>query len=102
MDAEIRREVRAHPRNNSAFLGGIVATGLGGGFAFMGGMLALAGGVSDRSGLVTAGAITAGVGLVAVGPGVWLLVSSGSHAEVLLDGAPAVATPRTLDMRAAF
>jgi len=95
-------EVRAHPRNNSAFLGGIVATGLGGGFAFMGGMLALAGGVSDRSGLVTAGAITAGVGLVAVAPGVWLLVSSGSHAEVLLDGAPAVAAPRTLDMRAAF
>jgi hypothetical protein len=95
-------EVRAHPRDNSAFLGGIVATGLGGGLAFMGGMLALAGGVGHREGLVTAGAITAGVGLVAVGPGVWLLVSSGSHAEVLAEGSPMANAPRSLGMRAAF
>ena len=32
-----------------------------------GGFLALPGGLSDRSGLVVAGSITAGVGLVAVG-----------------------------------
>jgi hypothetical protein len=95
-------EVRAHPRDNGAFLGGIVATGLGGGFAFMGGMLALAGGASGREGLVTAGAITAGVGLVAVAPGVWLLVSSGSHAEVLTEGSPMATAPRSLGMRAAF
>src|SRR6187402_508893 len=95
-------EVRAHPRDNGAFLGGIVATGLGGGLAFIGGMLALAGGASDRTGLVTAGAITAGVGLVAVGPGVWLIASSGSHAEVLTEGAPALAAPRRLGIRATF
>jgi len=95
-------EVRAHPRNTGAFLGGIVATGLGGGFAFIGGMLALAGGAADRSGLVTAGAVTAGVGLVAVGPGVWLIVSSGSHAEVLSEGSPAAAAPRSLGVRSTF
>jgi hypothetical protein len=95
-------EVRAHPRQNGAFLGGIVATGLGGGLAFMGGMLALAGAAGDREGLVTAGAITAGVGLVAVGPGVWLLVSSGSRAEVMVEGSEATAVPRTLGMRATF
>ena len=95
-------EVRAHPRNNGAFLGGIVATGLGGGLAFMGGMLALAGSVSDRSGLTTAGAITAGIGLVAVGPGVWMIVSSGSHAEVLSDGSPLASQPRSIGIRTAF
>ncbi|HYQ27400.1 MAG TPA: hypothetical protein VER04_09270 [Polyangiaceae bacterium] len=95
-------EVRAHPRANGAFLGGIVATGLGGGFAFIGGFLALAGAAADRSGLVTAGAVTAGVGLVAVAPGVWLIASSGSHAEVLSDGSPAVATPRRLGIHATF
>jgi hypothetical protein len=95
-------EVRAHPRDNGAFLGGIVATGLGGGLAFMGGMLALAGGAGHREGLVTAGAITAGVGLVAVGPGVWLLVSSASHAEVLVEGSATASAPRSLGMRATF
>ena len=95
-------EVRAHPRKTGALLGGIVATGLGGGLAFMGGMLALAGSVGDRSGLVTAGAVTAGVGLVAVGPGVWLIVSSGSRAEVLSDGMPAASVPRWIGVRSTF
>jgi len=97
-------EVRAHPRNTGAFVGGVVATGLGGGFAFIGGMLALAGGASDRSGLVTAGAITAGIGLVAVGPGVWLIVGSGSRAEVLSEGPStgAAAAPRWLGLRSTF
>src|SRR5687768_4174707 len=45
-------EVRAHPRNSGAFVGAIVAAGVGGGLAFMRGMLALAGSVGDRSGLV--------------------------------------------------
>jgi hypothetical protein len=78
-------EVRAHPRNNGAFVGGIVAAGVGGGLAFMGGMLALAGGVADRSGLLVAGAITAGVGLIAVGPGVYMIVTSGSRTEIRSD-----------------
>jgi hypothetical protein len=78
-------EVRAYERQMGRFVGGIVAAGLGGGLGFMGGMLALAGGVSGRSGLTTAGAITAGVGLLAVGPGVYLIVSSGSKTEVRSD-----------------
>ena len=55
-----------------------------------------------RAHLVTVGAITAGVALIAVGPGVWLLVSSGSHTEVLLDGTKAATAPRAIGLRAAF
>jgi hypothetical protein len=75
-------EVRAHPRRQGAFVGGIVATGVGGGVAFIGGFLALMGGMADRSGLAVGGAVTAGVGLVAIVPGVYLIASSGSKAEV--------------------
>jgi len=95
-------EVRAHPRKTGAMVGGIVMAGLGGGLAFIGGMLALAGSAGDRSGLVTAGAITAGVGLLAVGPGVWLIVSSGSSAEVLNDGVSVATAPRSLGVRSTF
>jgi hypothetical protein len=84
-------EVRAYDRNKGAFLGGIVATGLGGGLAFIGGFLALAGGLSDHSGLLVAGGVTAGVGLVAVGPGIYLIVSSGSKTEIRSDRAPSQA-----------
>jgi hypothetical protein len=59
-----------------------VATGVGGGVAFIGGFLALMGGMADRSGLAVGGAVTAGVGLVAIVPGVYLIASSGSKAEV--------------------
>jgi hypothetical protein len=79
-------EVRAYGRNNGKFVGGIVTTGLGGGFAFIGGFLALAGGLSDRNGLLVAGGITSGVGLVAIAPGIYMLVNSGSKAEVRSDG----------------
>jgi hypothetical protein len=75
-------EVRAHPRSMGTFVGGIVAAGVGGGLAFMGGMLALAGSVGDKSGLVLAGGITAGIGLIAVGPGVYMIVTSGSRTEI--------------------
>ena len=78
-------EVRAYERRNGAFLGGLTAVGLGGALGFMGGMLALAGGVADRPGLTLGGGITAGVGLAAIGPGVYLIVSSGSKAEVRSD-----------------
>ncbi len=79
-------EVRAYPRNQSKFLGGIVAAGVGGGLAFMGGFLALAGGLAERDGLLLGGGITAGVGLVAVGPGVYMIATSGSKTEVRSDG----------------
>jgi len=79
-------EVRAHARNTGEFLGGIVTTGLGGGLAFIGGFLALAGGLSDESGLLVAGAVTSGIGLVAVAPGIYMLVASGARTEVLSDG----------------
>lgn len=95
-------EIRAYPRQTGAFVGGIVAVGLGGGFAFIGGMLALAGGVSERSGLVTAGAVTAGIGLVAIGPGVYLIATSGSRAEILSEGAPVAAVPRQLGVQTTF
>jgi hypothetical protein len=81
-------EVRAHPRNKGAFVGGIVAAGVGGGLAFMGGFLALAGSLGERDGLVLAGAITAGTGLLAVGPGVYLIVTSGSHTEIRTERGP--------------
>ena len=79
-------EVRAFARNQSKFLGGIVAAGVGGGLAFMGGFLALAGGLAERDGLLIAGGITGGIGLVAVGPGVYMIVTSGSKADVRSDG----------------
>ena len=81
-------EVRAHPRNTGAFMGGIVATSVGGGLVFMGGFLALFGGMADRDGLVVAGAITSGVGLVAIAPGVYLIATSGSKAEIRTDQGP--------------
>ncbi|HEY3494331.1 MAG TPA: hypothetical protein VGK73_06585, partial [Polyangiaceae bacterium] len=74
--------VRAFPRNQGKQVGGIVAAGVGGGFAFMGGFLALAGALADRDGLLVAGAVTAGIGLVAIGPGVYLIATSGSKTEI--------------------
>jgi len=75
-------EVRAHPRDTGAFVSGIVTTGVGGALAFMGGFLALFGGMSDHNGLTVAGGITAAVGLVALVPGVYLITTSGSKAEI--------------------
>jgi hypothetical protein len=95
-------EVRAHPRDDGAFSGGIVMTSVGGGLAFIGGFLALMGGMGDRDGLVVAGAVTAGIGLVAVGPGVWLIAKSGSSAEVTSEGSPTAATPRTVGLAGSF
>jgi hypothetical protein len=95
-------EVRAHPRDTGAFVGGIVAAGVGGALVFMGGFLALAGSAGDRDGLVVGGAITAGVGLLAIGPGVWMIVASGSKAEVLTEGGSPVAAPRVLGLGGNF
>jgi hypothetical protein len=95
-------EVRAHPRDSGAFVGGVVAAGVGGGLAFIGGFLAIMGSAGDRDGLVLGGAVTAGVGLLAVGPGVWLIAGSGSNAEVLAEGTPTSATPRSVGVGASF
>ena len=65
---------------------------MGGGIAFIGGMLALAGGLSERDGLLIGGAVTGGIGLVAVAPGVYLLATSGAKAEVLSDGVEVTAS----------
>jgi hypothetical protein len=51
----------------------------------MGGFLALAGSLGERDGLKWGGAITAGVGLAAVPPGVYFIVTGGSKAEVYTD-----------------
>jgi hypothetical protein len=75
-------EVRAYQRQQSKLITGIALAGSGGGLAFMGGFLALAGGLAERSGLKTAGAITAGVGAVMIAPGIYLMVTSGSRTEV--------------------
>lgn len=96
-----RVEVLPHAREMGKFTGGIVMTGLGGGLAFMGGFLALAGGLSERDGLLIAGGVTAGVGLVAIGPGIWLIASSGSYAEVRSDP-PLQARRRSIGIRGAF
>lgn len=97
-------EVRAHSRNTGEFLGGIVTTGLGGGLAFIGGFLALAGGLSDQNGLLVAGAVTSGIGLVAVAPGVYMLISSGARTEVVWDGMPQSSrnSSPSVELRGAF
>jgi len=75
-------EVRAYERRQGKLVTGIALSGAGGGLMFMGGFLALAGGLSERSGLKTAGAITAGVGAVMIAPGLYLMLTSGSRTEV--------------------
>jgi hypothetical protein len=94
-------EMLPHARDMGKFTGGIVTAGLGGGLAFIGGFLALAGALSERDGLAIAGGVTAGVGLVAIGPGVWLIVSSGSYAEVRSDP-PLQARERSVGILGAF
>jgi len=54
----------------------------------MGGFLSLAGCLSGRDGLLVAGGITAGAGLVALAPGIYMLVSSGGRTEIRSDRAP--------------
>lgn len=88
-------EVRAYDRNNSEFFGGIIATGLGGSFAFIGGFLALAGGLSGQDGLLVAGGVTGGIGLIAIAPGVYMIVNSGAKTEIRSDRAPVEMGQRT-------
>lgn len=43
------------------------------------------GGASGRDGLLLGGEITAGIGLVAIGPGVYFIATSGSKTEIYSD-----------------
>ncbi len=75
-------QVVAYDKKQGAFVTGVALTGVGGGLMFMGGFLALFGGLAESSGLTAAGAITAGVGLVQIGPGIYLMTTSGAKTEV--------------------
>lgn len=94
-------EVVAYDRKAGRFITGIALTGVGGGFMFMGGFLALAGALGEEQGLAIAGATTAGLGLVTLVPGIYLMTTSGSRTEVFTpDGQ--VATPRQAGLRFDF
>lgn len=75
-------QVVAYDKKEGAFITGLAMTGVGGGVMFMGGFLALMGGLAERQGLAVAGAVTAGVGLVQLGPGIYLTATSGAKTEV--------------------
>lgn len=75
-------EVRAYTRRQTKLLTGISLAGSGGGLMFMGGFLALAGGLAERDGLKIGGSITAGVGVALLAPGLYLIMTSGSKTEL--------------------
>jgi hypothetical protein len=75
-------QVVAYDKKQGAFVTGLALTGVGGGLMFMGGFLALFGGVAEAPGLTIGGAVTAGVGLVQLGPGLYLIMTSGAKTEV--------------------
>ena len=70
-----RVEVRAEPRNMGEFVGGIMLTSLGG-MAVLTGTALSAVGCSKGTGLCTAGLITLPIGILAVLPGVWMILDS--------------------------
>jgi hypothetical protein len=76
--------VRAYSRSNAGLAGGVVATTFGG-LGTAAGIVFLALGCSseDRAGMCTAGAITLPLGGLLTAGGIWLMVTSGAHAEVL-------------------
>jgi len=94
-------EVRATPVDQGTRSLGIVMTSVGGGVVFFGGFFALFGALADSSGMTIGGGIAAGVGAVAIVPGVWMISTSGAHADVLTAGAP-LDTPRGIALRGAF
>ena len=73
--ASERVEVRAEPRNMGQFVTGIMLTSLGG-VAVVAGTALTAIGCTKGTGLCTAGLITLPVGLLAVLPGVWIILDS--------------------------
>jgi hypothetical protein len=94
-------EVRATATDNGTRTLGIVTTALGGGAIFFGGFFALLGAAGERSGFVVGGGIAAGVGAVAIAPGVWMIATSGAHADVL-SGGSGLHAPQGLAVRSTF
>lgn len=76
-------QIRAHPRDTGRLVGGIVGASFGGMGVMTGALLAALGcGNDERQGLCTAGLVSLGAGAVVTAGGVWLIVGSGSYAEV--------------------
>jgi hypothetical protein len=73
--AEERLEVRAEPRNTAAFVGGLLITTFGG-LGVLTGSTLTAVGCSKGGGMCTAGLITLPIGLVALVPGIWMIIDS--------------------------
>jgi hypothetical protein len=74
-------QIEGRPRQQGKFVTGITFLGLAGSGLFFGGMLALAGSAGNESGLTKAGEITAGVGVIFLPVGLYLLLTSGARAE---------------------
>jgi hypothetical protein len=70
-----RMEVRAEPRNTGEFVTGILVTTLGGA-AVLTGTALTAVGCSKGGGMCTAGLITLPIGVIAVIPGIWMMLDS--------------------------
>jgi hypothetical protein len=87
--ASERMMVRAEPRNTGEFVTGILVTTLGGA-AVLTGTALTAIGCSNGTGMCTAGLITLPIGIVAVIPGVWMILDSKGTVQVT-PMAPAVA-----------
>jgi hypothetical protein len=82
--------VRAFPRSNGKFVGGIQMA-MWGGLATMAGVALIAVGCGgDNAGMCIGGLIATPVGLGLVGPGIWLIVKSLPRTEVSGGAAPAV------------
>ncbi|HEX6274887.1 MAG TPA: hypothetical protein VFZ53_17715 [Polyangiaceae bacterium] len=94
-------EVLATPTEQGSFSTGVVLTAVGGGVVFIGGFLSLFGAMAERDGLIIGGAVTAGVGAIAIVPGIWLIGSSGPRVDVLA-GFPRSTTERGLAVQGAF
>ncbi|HSC87980.1 MAG TPA: hypothetical protein VLC09_11940 [Polyangiaceae bacterium] len=88
-------DVYAFEKQTGRMITGITLTGVAGGLMFIGGFMALAGGLAERDGLVTGGAITAGIGAVTIIPGIYLIATSGSEVLIQSDR-DAASYPREL------
>lgn len=85
-----RAQVRVQPRATGEFVSGLMLTTLGGTAALVGTTLTAVG-CSQGGGMCTAGLITLPIGLLAVAPGVWMIVDSAG--EVHVEPMPAGPSP---------
>jgi hypothetical protein len=94
-------EVRATPVDQGTRSLGIVMTAVGGGVVFLGGFFALFGSLAERDGMTIGGGIAAGVGAIAIAPGIYFIGTSGARAEVLTGGSE-LEVPRGFAVRSVF